>query len=62
LFDEKETALLQFVEALIETETGDVEDVVFDRVKEMFGDRQVVEVVSLQVRDVTGGWMSWGRR
>jgi alkylhydroperoxidase family enzyme len=62
LFDEKETALLQFVEALIETETGDVEDAVFDKVKEMFGDREVVEVVSLQVRGVTGGWMSWGRR
>jgi alkylhydroperoxidase family enzyme len=53
LFDEKETALLQFVEALIETETGDVEDALFDKVKELFGDREVVEVVSLQVCDVT---------
>lgn len=48
-FEEKEKALLGFVEGIIESESGDVDDAVFDKIKELFSDREIVEIISLQV-------------
>lgn len=45
----KEKVLLGFVEAVIESADEDVRDEMFSKVKEQFSDREIVEIVSLEV-------------
>ncbi|KAF2794375.1 hypothetical protein K505DRAFT_361143 [Melanomma pulvis-pyrius CBS 109.77] len=47
-WEEKEKVLLGFVEAVIESVDGDVSDELFGKVKELFSDREIVEIVSLE--------------